>query len=68
MSVDVTDTGGRLEFGVPRLLFQAPVEATPEVELYDVTRDGRRFLIMVPLESSASQINVIVNWSSALAR
>jgi serine/threonine protein kinase len=68
MSVDVRDTSGRLEFGVPRLLFQAPVEATPEVELYDVTRDGRRFLMMVPLESSASQINVIVNWSSTLAR
>jgi eukaryotic-like serine/threonine-protein kinase len=68
MSVDVRDVGSRLEFGVPRFLFQTPVEANPEVELYDVTRDGQRFIMMVLLESSASQMNVIINWPSALAR
>jgi eukaryotic-like serine/threonine-protein kinase len=64
MSVDVRNTGGRLEFGVPRLLFQTQIEANPLVELYDVSRDGQRFIMMVPLESLSSQMNVIVNWPS----
>jgi hypothetical protein len=68
MSVDVRNVEGRLEFGVPRFLFQTPVEANPEVELYDVTRDGQRFIMMVPVESSASQMSVIVNWPSVVAR
>jgi eukaryotic-like serine/threonine-protein kinase len=68
MSVDVRNAGGRLEFGVPRLLFQTQIEANPDVELYDVTRDGQRFIMMVPLESLTSQMNVIVTWPSALAR
>jgi eukaryotic-like serine/threonine-protein kinase len=68
MSVAVRNIGDRLEFGVPRFLFQTRIEATPEVELYDVTGDGQRFIMMVPIESSASQMNVIVNWPSALAR
>jgi eukaryotic-like serine/threonine-protein kinase len=68
MSVDVKNVGSRLEFGIPHVLFQTPVEATPSVELYDVTRDAQRFIMMVPIESSASQMNVIVNWPSALAR
>ena len=68
MSVDVRSVGDHLEFGVARFLFQTRIEATPDVELYDVTRDGQRFIMMVPLESATSQMNVIVNWPSALAR
>jgi Tol biopolymer transport system component len=68
MSVGVRNVRGRLEFGVPRFLFQTPVEASPEIELYDVTRDGQRFIMTVPLESSASQMSVIVNWPSVLAK
>ena len=36
------------------------------VELYDVTRDGQRFIMMVPVESLTSQLNVVVNWTSML--
>ena len=66
MSVDVKGNGTNLEFGIPRLLFRSRVEANPEIELYDVTRDGQRFIMMVPAESLASQLNVIINWPSAM--
>jgi hypothetical protein len=51
---------------VPRVLFQAPIEAVSEVELYDVTGDGHRFIMMAPIEASTSQMNGIVNWPSAV--
>ena len=68
MSVDVRPLKDGLEFGPPRVLFQAPIDASPEVELYDVTGDGQRFIMMAPIESSTSRMNVIVNWPSALER
>jgi hypothetical protein len=40
MSVDIRTVNDRLEFGVPRFLFKAPIEAIPDIELYDV--DTRR--------------------------
>jgi hypothetical protein len=67
MSVEITRTNDRLEVGVPRFLFKAPIEAAPEVELYGVTGDAQRFIMMVPIESSTSQLNVVVNWPSALS-
>jgi hypothetical protein len=36
---------------------------------YDVTRDGQRFLLNVPLEETApSPITVVLNWSAALKK
>ncbi len=68
MSVEVKEVGDSLEFDIPRLLFETRVEANPLIELYDVTGDGQRFIMMVPVQSLASQLNVVVNWPSALAR
>jgi hypothetical protein len=37
---------------------------------YDVTRDGQRFLLNVPVEDAPSvpTISVVVNWSAALRK
>ena len=37
---------------------------------YDVTRDGQRFLLNVPVEDAPSSpvITVVVNWSAALKK
>jgi hypothetical protein len=48
------------------VLFQAPIEAVSKVELYDVTGDGQRFIMMAPIEASTPQMNVIVNWPFAM--
>ena len=66
MSVEVKEVADHLELGAPREVFKTRVEAWPHVELYDVTRDGQRFIMMVPVESLTSQLNVVVNWTSVL--
>jgi hypothetical protein len=55
--------------GKPRMLFEGPYEA-PTDSNYDVSRDGRRFLMLKPSEqeAAASQINVVLNWFEELKR
>ena len=55
--------GAQLEAGAPVQLFRAE----PEIEDYDVTPDGSRFLVSTPLEKvRESPIRVIVNWPATL--
>ena len=36
---------------------------------YDVTRDGQRFLLNVPVEDAASSlITIVLNWTAALKK
>jgi hypothetical protein len=46
MAVDVK-SGVKFEHGVPKALFEA---RTPASALFDVTRDGKRFLMVNSLE------------------
>ena len=69
MAVDVkavTGTKPSLESGVPQVLFSAHLAPTPAHDLfqYDVTADGKRFLLDTVGSSPASQpqLNVVVNW------
>jgi Tol biopolymer transport system component len=60
--------GGRLTFGQPRALFTVPSVEQPG-PLYDITSDGRRFLIKTRTpEPIAEQIHVVVNWGAELRR
>jgi Tol biopolymer transport system component len=55
--------GPKWEAGVPALLFRVE----PEIQNYDVTPDGTRFLVRLPLEKSPeSPLRVIVNWPAML--
>jgi Tol biopolymer transport system component len=60
------DTDGGIESGQPQTLFQTrPVPKT--WNLYDVTPDGQRFLVNIPLEwTSAAPITVVTNWTEKL--
>jgi Tol biopolymer transport system component len=61
VSVDVTTNGRSLDVGLPKRLFSPTAGAGS----WDVTRDGQRFLLLVPVEDlSADPITVIVNWSA----
>jgi hypothetical protein len=71
MAVDVvsypTFTASR-----PRLLFEGHFLPTPATSPnFDVSRDGRRFLMVEaaePEEQSPTQINVVFNWFEELKR
>jgi Tol biopolymer transport system component len=62
MSVDIDASRG-LRAGTPKPLFKLPEGATS----WDVSSDGERFLITVPvIKSSSVPLSVVVNWSAGL--
>ncbi len=60
--------------GIPKPLFQAPPEilqgsATGFYRNWDVTSDGKRFLLSIPIaENSPSPFTVILNWTAGLKK
>lgn len=66
MSVTLRLSSGSVEAGKPQMLFQTrPIPKT--WNLYDVTPDGQRFLVNIPLEwTSAVPITVVTNWTEKL--
>jgi hypothetical protein len=63
---DVKSDGRAFEAGVPKQLFQAP--PTPG---WDVTADGKRFLLAVPpngSEGASMPITVLLNWKAELKK
>jgi Tol biopolymer transport system component len=72
MAVDVTP-GDRLTFGQPKELFQTRISLGGTLAFrmlrYDVTRDGKRFLINSEregFEPLSPLITVVLNWTAAL--
>ncbi len=64
MAVDVKAGGSSFEPGVPKLLFEKNGTRN-----YDVSGDGQRFLVAVPVEESSSEpITVVLNWTADLKR
>jgi hypothetical protein len=70
MSVEITSEPN-FAMGNPRVLFERPyVLAMVPISNYDVSPDGRRFLMVKGDEQSttATQINVGLNWFEELKR
>jgi hypothetical protein len=66
MAVDVS-TSGVFQAGLPKPLFKVPVG----VLFWDVSADGKRFLMAAPsAESSAAspKFTVVLNWQAALRK
>jgi len=64
MAVDV-NTSGVFQAGIPKQLFKTP----PGVLFYDVSADGKRFLMPAPLVTGAdSSFTVVLNWQSPLKK
>ena len=61
--------GLRLEAGVPQPLFQTPItNVVLNVDQYDVTGDGQRFLVLTPTSNARqTPITVVVNWTTGLS-
>ena len=66
MGVPMT-TGAALEPGTPEPLFQTAIR-TPGlgIDLYDVTADGQRFLVLTPTNARQTPITVVVNWTAGM--
>jgi dipeptidyl aminopeptidase/acylaminoacyl peptidase len=63
--------GSDFEASVPHPLFSTTILQVAQnlIFLYDVTADGRRFLInTVPAGGVSSAVNVVVNWQAGLKR
>ena len=66
MVVGLHPSGGDFQFEPAHMLFQT--RSIPDSwNLYDVSSDGQRFLLNLPLEwSSAAPITVVTNWTEKL--
>jgi Tol biopolymer transport system component len=68
MAVEVRASSDRLEVGLPVRLFGG-VQGSGTLDTYGVTRDGQRFLAIVPLDSAArGKIHIVTNWTSLLEK
>ncbi len=68
MAVDVKANGAVFEAGVPQRLLQVP--QTPSDFSWDVTGDGKRFLLAAPqgLATGPVPLDVMLNWLSLLKK
>ena len=72
MAVPIGAGDKALQIGAPAPLFKArmllgPITAVGFNQQYDVTQDGRRFLLNVPVEDTpVSPITIVLNWTTGL--
>jgi hypothetical protein len=70
MAVPVS-AGTLFEFGTPKPLFQLSGQDVAGYRTpYDVTADGQRFLVSLPLDDTgaAPPITVVLNWNAGLKK
>ena len=76
VSVEVAAASGSFQAGIPKALFAAPIfggATVLNVTRYDVTADGKKFLInSLPTETTSAApsppIIVVLNWAAGLKR
>jgi len=62
-------TTGAFEVGVRTFLFEGPYHTVPNgIRDYDVTRDGRTFVMLQPVQGVAQSVFVTLNWFDQLGR
>jgi hypothetical protein len=75
MSVAVSSTAGSLIAAAPTRLFSGQfvldTSSTRTVANYDISRDGKRFLMLKPAPASsttAPPVSIVLNWTEELKR
>jgi hypothetical protein len=70
MKVDISP-GQNLSAGTPKLLFEFAATGSSLVRIYDITPDGRRFLIREKKNYDlppVTELNIVRNWFEELKR
>jgi hypothetical protein len=67
VAVGVNVVGDNLEVGSAQSLFPAR-RIFPIGNPFDVTADGKKFLLMMPPAGSQSPMTLVTNWTSALEK
>jgi len=60
--------GATFRSETPRRLFPTGIDLYRQNRPYDVRRDGRRFLLRVPIEASNRPMTVLTNWTARLPK
>jgi serine/threonine-protein kinase len=69
MMIVEVGAGPEPEISAPRVLFRGSFWTEPSGDTgYDISPDGRRFLMMEPDTSERTEIRVILNWQTELER
>jgi hypothetical protein len=64
-----TDTTRQFDAGVPRLLFRKAALVSIPGRSYDVSKDGKRFLLNLwPERAAPTPITVVVNWLATIQK
>ena len=68
MAVEIT-TEPVFSAGTPQLVFEGSYQPSlGRIAMYDVTRDGQRFVMIEPRQGAEAPINVVLNWFEELKR
>lgn len=65
MSVKIDSNANSVQASTPQPLFPAGLVPIGPTYLYDVSADGRRFVLLKSVSGVAPPLKVIVNWASA---
>ncbi|MGI8785001.1 MAG: protein kinase domain-containing protein [Acidobacteriota bacterium] len=65
MVVQVTEAAGGIQTGVPKPLFLAK---SGRPDFYDVSADGKRFVMISPREGNMQPLTLVTNWTAGLKR
>ncbi len=69
LEAGLTFKGAAVEVGTPRQLFKAPPNVgSGTARSFAVAPGGDRFLFLEPIETAATPLTLITNWTSALKR
>ena len=64
----------QFQAGVPQTLFSTGARLDDagrfgdDGQVYAVTKDGKRFLVIGPRRSDSAPLNVVVNWTAAIQK
>jgi hypothetical protein len=68
MSAEISEQASSMVIGKVQPLFQSnPVPTAPEC-MYDVTPDGKKFLVVTRAEQESQRLTLVVNWPALLKK
>ena len=66
MAVNITSSGGNLQAGIAKVLFEAPPQNTRFAD-FGSSANGQRFLVPVTLQREAAvPITVMLDWTTGI--